>query len=252
MAELSKIVKFLNAELKVDEFEDSSNNGLQVENSGAVKRICCGVDASMEFMEEAEKRGADMVLCHHGISWGDSLKRITEMNYWRVGFLIRNDIALYACHLPLDAHPKLGNNVQLCKALGVKGLKRFGFYNGKEIGYSGSLAKPMRYDRFKKHVEKVTGNSLQTLDFGKKTIKTVAVVSGGASGEMPQAGEQGVDVYVTGESTLASYAVAQEYGMNAIFAGHYATEVYGVRALVEVVKKKFGVQAEFIDLGITL
>ncbi len=246
-----KITSFLDGELDVASFEDASHNGLQVANSGNVKKICTGVDASMEFFEAAAERGADLLVCHHGISWGDSLSRITELNYRRVRFLMDQDIALYACHLPLDAHPVHGNNASICKALGLKRLKSFGRYGSRDIGFVGQLTKPMGYGAFKKKVQKAVGTELQTMDFGKKTVRSVAVVSGGAADGVEEAGRMGVDVFITGESKLSAYGLSQEYGINTIFAGHYATEVFGVRALGELLQQRFKVKAEFIGLGVT-
>lgn len=248
--DLDKLVKMLDGTLKIDSIPDSSHNGLQVENSGKVIKVCCGVDASMEFFKEAKKRGANMVICHHGLSWGDSLKRITELNYKRIKYLIDNDMALYAVHLPLDAHPEYGNNILICKALGLKKVKKFGMYNGVEIGYRGAFGKSRSYDSFKKLVGRVmNGAELRCMDFGKKTIRTVAVISGGASDELGEAARSGVDVYLSGEAKLSAYSVAQEMGINAVFAGHYATEVFGVRAVAGLLCKK-GLKAEFLDLNV--
>ncbi|HUU46025.1 MAG TPA: Nif3-like dinuclear metal center hexameric protein [Acidobacteriota bacterium] len=130
MTTLQKIVSFLDRQLNIAAFQDDSNNGLRAQNSGKVQRACVGVDASMAFFERAAERKADLMICHHGLSWGDSLKRITGLNYRRMKFLLDRDMALYACHLPLDAHPRLGNNAQICKALGLTGLKPFGFSHG--------------------------------------------------------------------------------------------------------------------------
>lgn len=250
MTHLSRIAAFLDRELKVADFADSSNNGIQVENSGSVRKICCGVDASMEFFEEAKRRGADLAVCHHGISWDDSLKRITGLNHRRVAFLIKNDIALYACHLPLDAHPRYGNNALICKALHLRNIRKFGMYHGAEIGFKGALAQPMGYAKFKKLVCKVIGKDIRTMDFGKKTVSTVAVVSGGAADELEEAGRKGIDVFLSGEPKLSAYITAQEYRINAVFAGHYATEVFGVRALAKLLQRRFKIESEFIDLGI--
>ena len=167
-----------------------------------------------------------------------------------VVYLIKNNMALYSCHLPLDAHPVYGNNAQICKALGLKALKPFGEYHGREIGFAGKLPKAMTYASFKKKVAKVTCSELQTMDFGKKRVKTVAVVSGGAAGEIDEAGRKGIDVYVSGEPALSAYNLAKEHGINGIFAGHYATEVFGVKALAALLNRKFNVKAEFVDFGI--
>jgi dinuclear metal center YbgI/SA1388 family protein len=250
MADLNEIVTFLDGELRISKFTDSSNNGLQVQNSGSVKKICCGVDASMEMFEAAARGGANMIVCHHGLSWADSLKHITDLNYKRLSYLIKHDIALYACHLPLDAHPRYGNNALICKALGLRRLRGFGNYHGTVIGFQGELPRPMAYKDFKKLVVKTIGRELLTMDFGKKTIRTVAVVSGGAGALLDDAGREGLDVFLSGEPSLQAYNNAQEYGINAMFAGHYATEVFGVRALAGLLKKRFRIEAEFVDLGI--
>jgi dinuclear metal center YbgI/SA1388 family protein len=250
MTAAEAIAAFLDRQLRVPAFADSSNNGLQVANSGRVRRICCGVDANMEFFREARKRGADLLVCHHGISWHDSLKRLTGLNYRRVAFLMQHNLALYACHLPLDAHPTLGNNARICRALGLGRLRRFGLYRGVEIGYEGRLPRAVAYGAFKKLVRDVTGGRLRTMDFGGKTVRTVAVVSGGGAEELAEAGQKGMDAFVSGEPTLAAYGQAQEYGINAIFAGHYATETFGVRALVPVLRRRFGIPVEFADLGV--
>ena len=248
MTKLKSIAEFLDRELKISEFNDRSNNGLQLENSGEIKNVCCGVDASMEFFRAAKEKGADLLICHHGISWGDSLAHISGINYSRIKFLIENDMALYAAHLPLDAHPKYGNNALIAKAVGLKKLKPFGLYNGSYIGFAGTLPKPVEYTAFKnKVIADLNLTTMQSMDFGKKVISSVAVVSGGAAGEIAEAGQKGIDLYISGEPGLAAYSLAQEYATNAIFAGHYATEVFGVRKLGELLKKQFKINYEFID-----
>jgi dinuclear metal center YbgI/SA1388 family protein len=249
---LTRIVSFLDKTLDVATFQDESHNGLQVENSGRIRRICVGVDASLAFFERAAERKADLVICHHGLSWGDSLKRITGLNYRRVKFLLDHDMALYACHLPLDAHPVLGNNAQICKGFGLQRLKPFGLYHGVPLGFSGVLPKAVRYGDFKKQAHRLFGNTVCTLDFGKRVVRTVAVVSGGAADQVAEAGQKGIDVYVSGEPKLVAHHLAQEYGINAILGGHYATEVFGVKAVGGLLKKRFRIEAEFMDMGIRL
>ncbi len=249
---VSTVADYLDKELKSDGFQDSSHNGLQVANSGSVKRICCGVDASLEFFALAHAHGANMVICHHGISWGDSMARITGLNYRRVSTLVQYDMALYAAHLPLDAHPTLGNNARICRALGLKKLKPFGMYNGRPIGFEATLPKPRRFSTLERMVAQKIGTPLHTWDCGKKTVRSVAVVSGGGAGEIAEAGEKGIDVYLSGEQTLAAYNLAREYGINAIFAGHYATERFGVQAVGERLRKRFGLEVEFLDMGIAV
>lgn len=250
MPTLDSIVSYLDRELRLDAFHDVSNNGLQVANKGKVVKICGGVDGSVEFFEKARDCGADFLVCHHGISWRDSLKRITELNYKAVSFLIENNMALYAAHLPLDAHPRVGHNAQLCKALGLTSLVRFGEYAGTEIGFQGKLPKPMPYQAFLELVRRKISSDIRTMDFGPKVVRSVAIVSGGAADEIKEAGEKGIDVYLTGEPKLEAYSLAQGYKIHGVFAGHYATETFGVKALCKMLGRRFAVPTEFVDLGI--
>jgi dinuclear metal center YbgI/SA1388 family protein len=252
MADLKSIVDFLNGELRIEEYPDASHNGLQVENSGRIHRVCCGVDASMEFFEKAAKVEADLLVCHHGISWGDSLKRITGLNFRRISYLIEHDMALYACHIPLDAHSQFGNNALLCNALGIRRKKLFGTYRGKPIGYYGLLPRSVKLSQFCTQVETALGCRVRTLDFGKKMIRKVGIVSGGGSDWIEEANRLALDVFLTGEATLAGYNLARDCGVNVIFGGHYATESFGVKALGIALSKRFRVQWEFVDLKLNL
>lgn len=252
MASLQSIVSYLDRELNVDAFQDVSHNGLQVEGSGIVKKVCCGVDASMSFFEAALKENADLVICHHGISWGSSLARITNLNYRRVRFLLEHDIALYACHLPLDAHRVYGNNACIANALELRNMQPFGLYHGQSIGFSGRLRAIRTIGSFVKHVQGIMNRDtpLQVMEFGPAKVKTVAVVSGGAADMAAEAGKRGIDVLVTGEPVLAAYSVAQEYGVHVVFGGHYATETFGVRSLGQLVAQQFGVESAFINMNV--
>ncbi len=250
MTKLGDVAGFLDRELKIDEFEDASNNGLQVQNSGVVRRICCGVDASLEFFQEAQRRGADLVVCHHGLSWGDSLKRITDLNYRRIGFLIRHDMALYASHLPLDAHPTLGNNIGMARALGLRNLKPFGRYHGREIGLQGRLPRPEPLERFAALVKRAVANETQIMPFGRPVVRSVAMVVGGGAVGLEEAARAGVDVPLSGEPDLNARNMAFDLEINAVFGGHYATECFGVRSLAALLARTFRVKADFVPLGI--
>ncbi len=250
MVALHRITAFLDQELDPAAFEDSSHNGLQVENSGAIRKVCVGVDASLDFFEKALQQGADLLICHHGLSWGDSLRRITGINYRRLKFLVEHDMALYACHLPLDAHPVLGNNARIAKAFGLRKVQPFGTYHGISIGFRGTLPKAMSYALFKKRAQTVFGNVLGTMDFGSSTVRTVAIVSGGAADQVAEAGENGIDVYVSGEPKLTAWHLAREHGINAVFAGHYATETFGVKAVAARLTQRLGVKTQFIDMAV--
>lgn len=246
-----EIVDFLNADLEISRFDDISHNGLQVANSGRPGRICCGVDATMDFFEAAADRGAGLLICHHGISWGDSLKRIEGLVYRQVAHLVRHDMALWACHLPLDAHPRHGNNAGLARALALRGIEPFCEYHGQTIGFRGELPRPLPREDFHRRVLRAIGvNDAKFLDFGPATVRRVGVVSGGAAEEVAQAAAAGLDAYVSGEITLQGYNLARQLGVNAVFAGHYATERFGPRALGRLLNERFEADTEFIDLGI--
>lgn len=249
MPAVRDVVRFLNRELRTDRFGDSSNNGLQVENSGRLRRVVCGVDASLALFEEAARRKADLIVCHHGLSWGDSLKRITGLRRGRLAFLLGHDMALYASHLPLDAHPRHGNNAGLARALGLRTLQPFCEYHGQVIGLRGRLPRPLPFADFEALVARATGcRAPQSMAFGPPVVRTVGVVSGGAAPEVEQAGELGLDAYVSGEPGHCAWHVAREHAIHAVFAGHYATEVFGVRTLADLIRRRFKVPAEFVDL----
>ncbi len=171
------------------------------------------------------------------------------MNYTRVKFLLDRGMALYACHLPLDAHPRYGNNARICRALGLRQLRKFGWYHGAQIGFAGRLPRPMLYTDFKKLAAGILQSELRVMDFGPRTVRMVAVVSGGAADAVEEAGRDRVDVFLSGEPALAAWHPAREYGVHAVFGGHYATETFGVRALAELLARRFKIAAEFVDLA---
>ncbi len=252
MQTVDTLAKALDDELRVADFpDDSSHNGLQVANSGAVRTVCCGVDASLDFFAAAVERGAGLCVVHHGLSWGTSLARITGLNYRWVETLLRHDLALYAAHLPLDAHPRLGNNAQLAQALALEDAEPFGDYHGMTIGVRGRFAQPMSRAAFRERLAAATPQARQTpLEYGPETIRTVGIVSGGGADALAEALDRGLDAFVTGEVTLAAFNTAKQGAINAYFAGHYATETYGVRAAGDWLSRRFGVPCEWIDLGL--
>ena len=249
--QMDRLVAALDRELRIGKFTDDSNNGLQVGNSGRVTKVCLGVDATLPFFEEAAARGADLAICHHGLSWGDSLKRITGHNHRLLSFLLAHDLAVWACHLPLDAHPRLGNNACLAKALGLRSCKPCFAYHGQTIGVRGMLPRPVSFDVFRKRVQRaVGGGEVRALDFGRDPVRSVGIVSGGGASQITEAVSAGVDVYVTGEPALHAYNVAVQEKINAVFAGHYATERFGVRAVGAWIHRRFGLPVSFVEMGV--
>ncbi|MBQ9726969.1 MAG: Nif3-like dinuclear metal center hexameric protein [Kiritimatiellae bacterium] len=250
---LADLVSWLDRTLDLPAFEgDFSNNGLQVEGaSRGVSKIACGVDASPEFHAEALRRGAQLLLVHHGISWGGSLARIAGPAYRLVAPLVRADAALYAAHLPLDAHPTLGNNAQIAKALGLRDVEPFGTYRGFTIGVRGSFPRALpREDAKARFRDICPGGRFDSVDAGPARIRTVAVVSGGGADEAAQAAAAGLDAFFTGEFGLQHYNAALCAPVNLVAAGHYATERFGVRALGEALAAGFGLECEFVDFSL--
>ncbi|WP_457548697.1 Nif3-like dinuclear metal center hexameric protein [Archaeoglobus sp.] len=244
---LYEIVEFLDDLLKVKEWQDKSNNGLQVEGKEEIKKVAFAVDACMDVFERAKESNADMIVVHHGLIWGgiDYVKGVVKR---RLEFLLKNGISLYAVHLPLDAHPSLGNNAQILKALGLEPTESFGVYQGKEIGYIGVYDESKPLEDVLKVVRENINESLMVLDFGSRNISRIGVVSGRGCFALVEAVEKKVDLFITGEQDHSVYHLAKECGINVVFAGHYATETFGVKALMRVIAGEFDVDVEFIDV----
>jgi dinuclear metal center YbgI/SA1388 family protein len=248
---LQRVTRFLDNTLQNNAFTDSSNNGLQIANQGSVSSIAVGVDASLRFLQAAHEQGADFVICHHGLSWADSLKHITELNYELVSFAITHNIAVYASHLPLDAHPLYGNNAQLAKLLKLKTVEPAFSYHGNTIGVTGTLPRALAFTDFCALIGQHVASDYRALDFGPKKVQKIGIVSGGGSDMIAEAKTLGIDVFLTGEPSLQGYNLAENLKMNVLFAGHYATELTGVRALAALVTRKLRVPSTVIDFNIT-
>ena len=221
---------------------DGAANGLQVENRGGVTRIAAAVDASLATVKLAIAAGADLLIVHHGLFWSPA-HPWTGRKYELLRLLVENNLAVYSSHLPLDAHPKLGNNAQLCAALGLKNLKPFFASHGQAIGFK-SQAKISRNELAAK-LERATGAKPKIIPGGKKICEKIGIVTGGAGAELRLAAEEGVDTFITGEGPHWTYALAEELGMNVFYGGHYATETFGVKALAAELSRKFGVPWTF-------
>ncbi|MDR1215836.1 MAG: Nif3-like dinuclear metal center hexameric protein [Treponema sp.] len=231
----------------IETWEDVSLNGLQVDNDGAeIRKIAFAVDACMETFERAACVGAGMLFIHHGLFWGKPLA-LNGSTRARLKFLLDNNIALYAVHLPLDQHPSLGNNAVLAQKLEMENIEPFGLYHERKVGFKGNLKKPLSIDEVVQRVGFMNRPPLSVLPFGVAESRTAAVVSGGAAEMVHQALEEGVDLFVTGEGSHSCYHYALEGGINVVAAGHYASEVWGVRAVMEYCVNELFIDAEFID-----
>lgn len=227
---------------------DSSLNGVQAGNLDAdIEKIGFAVDACIDTFERALREGADLVFVHHGLFWGPAAP-LTGVLGDRVRFLMTHDIALYAAHLPLDQHPEWGNNALIADALELTDIEPFGEYKREKIGYKGRLKEPLPLGGI---VEKLFGSwdaRVQVLPFGSESNETVAVISGGGAREVSDAIRENLDCYITGESSHSVFHECKEAGINVVFGGHYLTEIYGVKALAELIHKELGVETFFIDV----
>ena len=223
---------------------DGAANGLQVENSGAVTKVAAAVDASLATIKLAIAAKAGLLIVHHGLFWSPR-QPWTGKNYELMQLLLDNNLAVYSSHLPLDAHPQLGNNAQLCAALGLKNLKPFFASHGQTIGFK-SQTKISRAD-LARRLERATGAKPKIIPGGKNICEKIGVVTGGAGGDLKIAASEGVDTFITGEGPHWTYALAEELGLNVLYGGHYATETFGVKALAAELAKKFKLPWEFLD-----
>ena len=248
---LAELTAFLDSELDLAGFSgDLSNNGIQVAGGDQeITKAVFAVDAALETIEYAEDAKADFLFVHHGISWGTGFRRITGVDAKRISLLFSAGITLYAAHLPLDAHAELGNNAGLCKILGAKDLAPFCIVDGNNIGFTGTLSRGCAIETVAKKLKTALGDP-ECNFYGDPELKAkkIAVVSGGC-GEtvLLQAADAGADLVVTGEFKHQLYHLARELGISVIAAGHYATETVGVKAVMERVSSKFGIEVEFAD-----
>ncbi|HNT97018.1 MAG TPA: Nif3-like dinuclear metal center hexameric protein [Elusimicrobiales bacterium] len=248
MARLKDIVAFSERELRSCSFRDASLNGLQVEGKPEVRGLALGVSASLEFLRRAAEAGADLAIVHHGLFWKGHPEPVTGPLKKKLALLLESGMSLAAWHLPLDAHPRLGNNAALLRLLGAGGLRPFGSYDGQAIGLSGTLRRPLSPAKAAALLAAGLGAKPLLFPYGPKKIRRVGAVSGGAARMFPQAAEAGLDLFVTGEAGEPSQESARELGVNFISAGHYNTEKEGVRNLGLLLGRRFRVKTFFVDV----
>ncbi|MGA2853044.1 MAG: Nif3-like dinuclear metal center hexameric protein [Verrucomicrobiota bacterium] len=223
---------------------DGAVNGLQVDSRGSITRIAAAVDASLATVKLTIAARADLLIVHHGLFWSPS-HPWTGKKHELLRLLMENNLAVYSSHLPLDAHPKLGNNAQLCAALGLKNLKPFYLTHGQTIGFK-TRTKISRTE-LAKRLERAIGAKPKIIPGGKDICERIGVVTGGAGDGLKIAADEGVDTFVTGEGPQWTFAMAEELGLNVLYGGHYATETFGVKALAAHLSKKFRLPWEFLD-----
>lgn len=246
---LESLLQYLDAYLGIEKHPDypTALNGLQVGGVEEVARLATAVDASESSIRAATERGADLLIVHHGLFW-EGLRPLTGPRFRRVEALISGRTALYACHLPLDSHPEVGNCALLARALGIEMEGRFAAYQGVEIGWWGRLPEPIELEGLAGRFGEVVGGPVMRLPGGPDLVDRVGVVTGGGGSFIAEAAAQGLDAYLTGEGSHHNYFDATEHGIHVLLGGHYATETFGVRALGEHLAERFDLQVDFIDL----
>lgn len=247
-ATIDELVSYLDGYLRIAEVpdHDAALNGLQVENSGTITRLVAAVDASQRTIDRvvAECPAGSMLLVHHGLFWDGNLP-VRERRYRRLKALLDHDIAVYGAHIPLDVHPDVGNNAVLARQLGILDPASFDTYHGTPFGASGHLI--MSRETLVARLVELLGGRVQLIPGGPETTTRVGIITGAAGNRIQAAADAGLDTFITGEGMHHTVFDALELGINVLYAGHYATETVGVKALAEHLAERFGLEWEFHD-----
>jgi dinuclear metal center YbgI/SA1388 family protein len=244
---LAELVAWLDETLRIREIADfpGACNGLQVENrSGEVVRLAAAVDACEAVIARAAALGANLLLVHHGLLWGGP-RPWTGATFRKLRVCVEHDLAIYSAHLPLDVHPEFGNNAVLARLLGMPPARPFLEFNGTPLGLVADWSIPL--EELIARVEVVLGHRPHVCPGGPGITRCVAVITGGAGDDVARVAAAGVDTFLTGEGRHPSFTAAEELGVNLLYGGHYATEIFGVRALSDEIARQFSLPWEFID-----
>jgi dinuclear metal center YbgI/SA1388 family protein len=238
---LDEVVRYQNDLLRISEFNDYPNalNGLQLENSGTVDKVAAAVDACEAVLRMAVEADANLLIVHHGLFWG-GLQNVTGAHYRKLKLAIENDLAIYSVHLPLDAHPQSGNNVLLCNALDLPQPRKPFLEIGLQVEAS------VDRETLVHRLETAVGGKVHLAPGGPPVTRKIGVVTGAAGGAIFKAAAEGVDTFITGEGPHWSFTAAEELHVNILYAGHYATEVFGVQALAKSLEARFGLPWMFL------
>lgn len=245
MQNIEPILHFLEDTLHLEDFPDYPHalNGLQVAGPGTVSRVAGAVDASEETIHDAVRKGVDLLVVHHGLFW-EGLGPLTGPRYRKVEALIRGGVALFSAHLPLDAHPDLGNGVLLARSIGLAPDGPFGAFKGVHVGCRSTA----NLDRgeLTERVGTAVGGTPRLIPGGPEEVRRVGILTGSGASALLEAAECGLDTLVTGEAPHHAYHQAMELGINLLLGGHYATETFGVKALAELLGRRFSLPWEFL------
>lgn len=248
MANLTQITEFLDHELSLSDFPDSSLNGLQFEGTQDVTSIGAAVDAGHSLISAAAQEKVDFLIVHHGLFWEKPYAIVGEVKA-KFSLLFTSNLSLYAAHLPLDAHAKFGNNFSLARMLSLESLTPCFLYQGQNIGCMGINRKKLTRENMTETLRQLPGANPQMLmlNFGPNLPEVVGILSGSGADVLATCKKQGIDTLITGEPRQFAYHLAKEQKLNVIFAGHYATETLGVQELAKALAKKFDLPWLFLD-----
>ena len=248
MAGRDEIIGFLDALLDCASFADHGPNGLQVPGAAEVRTVATGVSAHRELFERAAAVGAELVLCHHGLFWEGEPRAISPRLKGRLEALFERDMSLAAYHLPLDAHPEVGNNALICAALGLARAESFGSHRGRELGWVGRSDEGISPTVLLARCRTAFGREPLTFPGTADPVRSVGIVSGGGASSLAEAVDRGLDAFLTGEPAEPSMADAAEAGIHFVAGGHYGTETLGVRRLGDILAEHFGLAHRFIEV----
>lgn len=247
MPTVDQVADYTNDFLYIEKFQDYAPNGIQITCQGEIKKIVTGVTASQNLIDAAVEVQADLLLVHHGFFWKSEAPAIIGIKYHRIRALISHDMALLAYHLPLDAHPELGNNVQLARLLNIRPSGTFCKHVDTDIGLYGELDTTITADMLEKTISDQLGRQAMMIQGGAHEIKRIGLCTGGAQHYIIEAAEKGLDAFISGEISEQTTHLARELGIHYIAAGHHATERYGIQALGEHLAKVFSLEHIFIE-----
>lgn len=248
MAQRDRIIEFLDELLDAESFGDYGPNGLQVPGADEVETVVTGVSAQRELFTRAAGEGAQLVIAHHGMFWDSQPRALSPAQRDRLRVLIDNDISLAAYHLPLDAHPVVGNNALICGLLGLEIGEHFAEHRGRPIGLVGRSPGGIPFSELRDRCEHAFGRAPFTWAAGPDVVHSAGVLSGGGASAFAEAISLGLDAFITGEPAEYAMADARENEVHFLAGGHYATETFGVRRLGDLVAERFGVEHRFVDL----
>ena len=246
MHKLDKIIAYLDQELKIKQIPDypGAINGLQLRGKKNINKVGAAVDAALPVIQEAAKENIDLLLVHHGLSWGGA-QRIDGALYKKIKIAMDSGMAIYSSHIPLDVHKRFGNNVLFAKSIGL--TKGIPFLDWQGIHTGLRFDVEMNRSNLLKKIEKALKNKIHIAPGGPAKIKKLGIITGGAGTYVDAVAKEGIDTFITGEGQHHTFTQAEELGINLIYAGHYSTETFGVTALANHLARKYKLKKQFID-----